>query len=547
MSPRARWLTSLALAVGIGMLSMRGAFESDVVHTDAARHAMNGALIHDWVRSGRIMEPVEYAKAYYARMPAVSIPYHPPMFPLIEAFLYGVFGVNVVVARVAVAICVSVCALLIMRIIVGQYDNLALAIVTIITFFSLGDSLIVSSDVMLEFPALAFAVAALTFVRLDDGNWRLRDGLLFAALGGLAVWTKQHAVFVGLVPTIYLVLTRHWTLLLGKTYWISMSLFSALVYALLKTIPAGGGVGGTSQVLGSSLYATLSRTLEFYPRAYFEMLGIIPGAVCALAFIVLLVKRLSTRQPSHSDLMLSWALAVIGMVLILKQFSSRYIIYALPPMICLGYYGVLEFCRRETSQRAAQGVLLGCFALVAIGNFQQINDLRITLRGPGDVAKYVVGQNAERVLYCGNFDGSFIFAMRSLCEPMQCWVLVGDKLAEEAFEPESFKDLIDRYGIEYVAIERTALDEPWDEASFESIPTLKLEKEFELKKTRSKKLSGRLFVYRNSSPSPEPADPTQFQVNTIGSWLGRYNNLSGVIETLGETPIDSDLSSERDD
>jgi hypothetical protein len=46
---------------------------------------MNGVFIHDLLRDGKLRAPVEYGKYYYGHLSALSLPYHPPLFPLIES------------------------------------------------------------------------------------------------------------------------------------------------------------------------------------------------------------------------------------------------------------------------------------------------------------------------------------------------------------------------------------------------------------------------------------------------------------------------------
>src|SRR5258706_10530435 len=72
---------------------------TDVVDTDAARHAMNGAFLYDLVRTGHILHPIDYAKVYYSRLPSLSMPFHPPVFPAVEAIFFAAFGVNLLTAR----------------------------------------------------------------------------------------------------------------------------------------------------------------------------------------------------------------------------------------------------------------------------------------------------------------------------------------------------------------------------------------------------------------------------------------------------------------
>jgi hypothetical protein len=71
------WLP-LAIALCFTAWSFRSSGPYNMVETDAARHAMNGVFIHDLVAAGKILDVFAFAKSYYAHLPALSLPYHPP-------------------------------------------------------------------------------------------------------------------------------------------------------------------------------------------------------------------------------------------------------------------------------------------------------------------------------------------------------------------------------------------------------------------------------------------------------------------------------------
>jgi len=66
-------VAAVGLACLVGLWSLRGLDAGGLVTTDAARHAMNGALIHDWLREGPWTAPGEYANWYYSRWPSLSL------------------------------------------------------------------------------------------------------------------------------------------------------------------------------------------------------------------------------------------------------------------------------------------------------------------------------------------------------------------------------------------------------------------------------------------------------------------------------------------
>src|SRR6266481_2307403 len=96
-----RSLITAGLALFFGWWGFRGAPGSNPIFPDASRHMLNGAMLYDMMRTGNVGRPVAFAQSWYARLPAISLPYHPPLFPLFESLFYAVFGVRYWAARLA--------------------------------------------------------------------------------------------------------------------------------------------------------------------------------------------------------------------------------------------------------------------------------------------------------------------------------------------------------------------------------------------------------------------------------------------------------------
>lgn len=103
-----------ALAVFFALWSLRGAAATDITLNDQARHALNGVALLDMVRDGAVGRPVAYLRDYFSHFPAISMPYHPPLFPAIEAVFYAVFGIRPAAARLAVSVFVAGSVLLLL-------------------------------------------------------------------------------------------------------------------------------------------------------------------------------------------------------------------------------------------------------------------------------------------------------------------------------------------------------------------------------------------------------------------------------------------------
>lgn len=523
-------LAPYVAGVCVAIASLRGVGDSDVYSTDAARHALNGVFLHDIVRSGEITDPIGYAKKYYAHLPAISLPYHPPLFPAVEAGMFFLFGVSLGVARAVVAFAAALCAILLYRRLHAAFASHLLCVAVLATFFLLKPSIRLSTDVMLELPALALTLCALAFFRETDGKWRLRDGILFALFGGAAVWTKQHAVFVGLVPFMYVVVARRWSLLKGLTLWISAGILGLIVLALIAVSFSQSGVGVRGQFASSaSVASVIVRNFSYYGASFFQTLGIFPGVACLTAVFVFLVrKRKAWSARPEVDLLLSWVISDFLFVMCLRQNSHRYMFYIYPPMISLGYVGVLEICRKISAFSLERWVLPVC-VLITISPSAATPPS--SLHGPDMAAKFVLQHQAKRILYCGYWDGAFTFSVRKRGAPLKEWVIRGDKLEADTFRSDRIAEFAHRYGIDYLILERTDMQHPWDRLVEDLPESFELAQKVPLRVQPASAHNGTLYIYRFSAPSSEPEDPSQLQLSRIGTDLGRFTRVQSIIET----------------
>ena len=152
------------LAIFFAVWAMRGATATDITLNDQARHALNGAALLDIVREGGPSRPVAWLRDYFVHFPAVSMPYHPPLFPAVEALFYAAFGVSPVSARLAVAGFVAGAVLLFFHQVRLLEKNSYVAAACVLIFFSLPLTQMLSADVMLELPALFWVLASTVFI-----------------------------------------------------------------------------------------------------------------------------------------------------------------------------------------------------------------------------------------------------------------------------------------------------------------------------------------------------------------------------------------------
>jgi hypothetical protein len=505
------------LAVGFFLWALQGIGSTEVIDTDAARHAMNGAFIYDLVRTGHLSHPIEYAKQYYGHLPALSMPFHPPMFPAIEALFYSVFGLHLLTARVLVALAVGLSVILLYRLTFWTFGESLLPLCICVTTFSLWTAQLVSRDVMLEYPSMVFTLAALYCLRNLDSEYPLSRALPFALFAAMAVWTKQHAVFLGAVPAIHAVLTRRWRRFVQPPFWVSSAILGVAVYGLiLLSRPFQNAGVNQISTSTSDVYWILTRTIPSYLRWVGANLVGVSGvfAVCAIGAYAWSARRSNVDKPRVA-LYFSWMAAVIALLIDLGPVTPRYLFYLFPAAVTLGYAWLYFGVRRLTDEHKARITVTVFGAVWLLAGLLAPNDY---LRGPAAAAKVVVNGQPTRIIYAGEADGNFIFAARTLDPAMNTTVIPIGKLPPGSNSPEEIEALCRKYAIKWVILEQAPTVHSWLKLK-ETLPRFaKLERSIPLESSRSRWRSGTIDIYRVPVEG-EPTEDLRLQVPKLGGSL----------------------------
>lgn len=497
----------LLLGLVFTLAALRSVPGGNIIDPDAARHAVNGAFVRDLVAGGQFADPIAFGKRYYSHYPALSIPYHPPLFPAIEAVFYAIGGVNLTTARLAVALAVGICAVLLYGLILTHYGSHALAFFSTAAFLSWRFSQYVANDVMLEFPALAFVLASLYFIRDPIGGRHL---YVFAVLAGAAVWTKQNALFLGLVPFAYVFFRRDWQALRRKTIWLASALFGVVVAAFTALAARFGWTGLAQASEGKTLTGILLSNPAYYARALaYDAGGIVTGLII-VAVIVAAVRALRGRR--EDAFFLAWAFPAAAFLFALGMQDPRYLIFAVPPLIVIFYHSVHAVGARFAGSRPAWlavGALTAVFCVVQLGKPLPF------LSGPAEAARAILGNGPGRILYCGGTVGQFTFAVRERDPGRQSIVIRGDRLPAGMFETTAFENFAHRYGVRYVVLEKALLQRHWDTLAAAPSPSMALDRVIPLRSS-DPLWQGSLAVYRFTNPAPQPDDTIKLRLSKIG-------------------------------
>jgi hypothetical protein len=507
----ARWpyLWPYLGALFFALWSLRGVGHSGTVDTDAPRHAMNGAFIYDLVRGGHLTHPIDFARTYYGHLPAITMPFHPVVFPAILSGFYALFGVKALSARLAVALAVGICFLLLYRLVEATLRNSAIAACVAITFLSLRCVQLVSTDVMLELPAMAFTLAALcclcglTFQE-ETRAFPWGRALLFTALGGLAISTKQHSVFLGGVPVLTALMAGRWRLLKRPQIWISAAILLgigagwALVWAHFQ------GSGGNGNQVASSphqLRLIFFKNARLYSQWSWEYLTGLPEifAGCSIAAFAYAVSKRQWRAGGLS-LYAACIISVALVLLVLGAVDARYLFFLVPGAIVIAYAMLWRGCASVWGERRAWYVpILFAIAWFVTGLFFQPE----YLHGPAEAAALITENGPARVLYAGEADGNFVFAVRTRDPNMQTTVVPAGKLPASTFSPEALERFCRHFGINWIVLEDVPEVHNWSSIAAFPAPSMRLERSLPLESNRTRWKSGRIQVYRFTAP----ADP----------------------------------------
>src|SRR5687768_2921335 len=166
----------------------------DFAWSDAPRHGLNGIFLRDFLAAMPLEDPRQYAVDYYLRYPALTILFYPPLFSILLAGSYSIFGFSHAVAQGTVAFFHLVLGLA-SYMLARRWMTHGYAIAASLLLVGAPEIAFWGRQVMLDIPTYAWlALMAIAFVRyLDHGENRYlwSTVVLFIA----AIYTKQTSLF----------------------------------------------------------------------------------------------------------------------------------------------------------------------------------------------------------------------------------------------------------------------------------------------------------------------------------------------------------------
>ena len=429
LSLRSRWtdiVCLLLLSFAVLLLFETSPRQGDFWLSDAPRHAMDGVFYYDMGRALPITHLKQWAMNYYLQYPAVTVLLYPPLFALVEAVFFALFGVSHHVAQLTVSAFFLATAwgtYYFVRRWVGPMAALA----TTLLFIGTPVMALWGRQVMLEIPTFAFLLwSAYFFFRYLDLA-RAGDLYLTALLLLGAAYTKQTAVFI--LPSCLLTLYAAYgnALFRRADFWWSAALFIVGIAPLGVYTWLWSGVYVQEAVGGGLIkYSRLSTATWLYIACYQwpRQMGWVATALAAVYCIGCALRR-GWRLPKPALFFLTaWVLVGYAFFTVIALPSQRYSIFLVFPLVFFSILAILRSLPARIASYVALGFAISSFCYVLVTNSVPY------VPGYRDAAQYVCSMAPQNsvVLFSGERDGPFVFNIRSLPECRNLTVIRADKL-----------------------------------------------------------------------------------------------------------------------
>jgi hypothetical protein len=454
----------LLLLGGITVLVLgRNITSGDFWWSDAARHAMDGVFLYDFVRDAPLDNGREYALRYYAQYPALGFAFYPPFFAVVEALFFAVLGISPFAARLTV-LAFALVAVLLWYQWMQRLAGSAVAFVSAILLITAPTVVLWAREVMLEIPALSLVIASCFFVDRFIHTRNPRALYLGVILAGLAAWTKQTALFIVPVLAIYLTLTE------TPRFWLTRPAWIATLWGTILLAPLGGYTlyfGGFPLAASLQSQTYLSR---YSLRAFTFYLTELPPAlgtpVCVLSCLGL-YSMIRSAERRRWALLFIWTVIYYFFAWFISLKTNRYITFWLPPFALFAGWGATHLAAQFDQWRSAPRPL--AYSLLALlCGYRVIAASTLSppfVSGYEPAAAYVAAHSKEQViLFDGYYAGCFIFHLRRFDPRKSRIVLRADKLFHPKTEldkrgqalvhsPNDIRRWLDEYGVNQIVTE----------------------------------------------------------------------------------------------
>jgi hypothetical protein len=459
--PVSRWQKSaslLVLGLAVLLLFLSAPYKADIWWSDASRHAMDGVFYRDLFRTLPLGHMKQYAMNYYLQYPALAILFYPPLFALVEAVFFQIFGISLFSAQLTVAVfylSAAWGAYFLSRRWLGHLSALAVSLL----FIGLPEVALWGRQVMLEIPACAFLKwSAVVFFRYLDQS-KPQSLYLVVVLLAAGAYTKQTVLFILPVFLWMLWSENGRAILKDRHFWAGAALLTALMtpLAILNLTITRYNV---DSVLGGEWapFPVFSWQGWTYYLRQFPSQTTRPVVLLSSAALVLGVLRPGWWGQGEKYFA-GWLVGGYIFFSLIALKEPRHSVLILLP---LAFFSVRCIQSISAMPARATSVLAVVFAGATFGH-TLLRDEVPRMYGYREAADYVAGRAPQGsvILFSGYRDGAFIFDLRSRIDRRDLSTLRSDKLLlrvrQRWLAADELKltgaetgEMLNHYGVKYV-------------------------------------------------------------------------------------------------
>lgn len=528
-SPWSDLLCLLLLAIAVSMLFATWPRAGDFWWSDAPRHAMDGVFYYDFFRNLPFAHLKQWAMDYYIQYPAITVLFYPPVFAVVEAVFFFLFGVSHSTAQLTVSVFLlgGACGTYFLT---RRWLGRVAAFSTALLFIGSPTIAFWGRQVMLEVPAFAFLIWSSYFLFRYLDSTRARDLYLMTGFLLAAVYTKQSTVFILPVFPLTLYFAYRKDILRRKEFWWSAVMFCVGVVPLalftylwgqLNVKQAAGGDWADNSRVTLSGWVYVARQ---WPRQISWIVLTLATVYCTGAA---LQKKWRLPRPAM-HFFIAWVLTGYLFFTLVAVKLERYGIFLIFPLVLFAILALGRVSPAKIAPFATAALAAGIFSHTLLTQHVPF------VSGYRAAARYVcsVAPPDSVVLFSGRRDGSFIFNIRTLPSCKNLTVIRADKLLllvmgnrylfgvkELGVSESQFKDMLGRYGVRYVVLEPSFWN---DLQSMQMLVRLLREDQFKLLTTvpvagDREPHEERVEIYQNlRASSSQPANQIRFALPAFG-------------------------------
>jgi 4-amino-4-deoxy-L-arabinose transferase-like glycosyltransferase len=362
-------------------------------------------MVHDWLLSGRLLQPMAYARQYYDHYPYFAVGYWPPLFYVVAGIWFMLAGVGRWQALTIPAVCAAGSAWILFALVrrrAGAVAGFCIGLLYLSLPHVQQSTTMVMIDHVSAFLALTVLVLSLELLR----NPSLAGGVRCAVACAAAVLAKYSGLYLCALPFALALFSRRLSLWRKPAFWLQPAIVAAIVgpWAWWTARMAAYGLPpGRHPVNFERALSLVSSLFHMFPGPL-----LVP---VALGLIALLLFPSRWREEDTGATLLAAGSLAFLLISPVGTDEPRYLLVAAAALLVLSAFGWNALFDRApgTVRRVALvGLAIGTliFSFFQWGRFPRPAEYPVEA-----LVKAVIGDprwQGRRIMVPSNLEGPFI-------------------------------------------------------------------------------------------------------------------------------------------